>query len=97
MSTNLFTHRDGGGPMSQITLLAGGQLTAIGTITIELVEADETPAVVIVRWPSKPTVFHPRRFPSPLTMRPGHLRPLRYGWQRSGGSGSCDRAPAGEI
>jgi hypothetical protein len=50
MSTNLFTHRDGGGPMSQITLLAGGRLTAIGTITIELVEADETPAVVIVRW-----------------------------------------------
>jgi hypothetical protein len=31
------------------------------TITIELIEADETPAVVIVSWPSKPTVLHPRR------------------------------------
>ena len=32
-------------------------------ISIELVEADETPAVIIVRWPTKPTVLHPRRFP----------------------------------
>jgi hypothetical protein len=31
-------------------------------ISIELVEADETPAVVIVTWPTKPTVLHPRRF-----------------------------------
>ena len=30
---------------------------------IELVEANETPAVVIVRWPSKPTVLHSQRFP----------------------------------
>jgi hypothetical protein len=32
-------------------------------ISIELVEADETPAVVIVTWPEKATVLHPRRFP----------------------------------
>lgn len=32
------------------------------TITVELVEADVTPAVVIVRWPAKPTVIHPQRF-----------------------------------
>jgi hypothetical protein len=31
---------------------------------VELIEADETPAVVIVRWPSKPTVLHPHRFPA---------------------------------
>ena len=49
--------------MSKITELAAGQITAAETITVELVEADETPAVVIVRWPAKPTVFHPRRFP----------------------------------
>jgi hypothetical protein len=49
--------------MSTVTTLAEGQLTAAGTITIELVEADETPAVVIVRWPAKPSVLHPRRFP----------------------------------
>jgi hypothetical protein len=48
--------------MSKITPLASGQITAVDMITVELVEADETPAVVIVRWPSKPTVLHPRRF-----------------------------------
>ena len=30
---------------------------------MELVQADETPAVVIIRWPNKPTVLHPQRFP----------------------------------
>jgi hypothetical protein len=49
--------------MSQITELASGAITAADTITVELIEADETPAVVIVRWPAKPTVLHPRRFP----------------------------------
>jgi hypothetical protein len=49
--------------MSQITELASGAITTVDTIAIELVEADETPAVVIVRWPAKPTVLHPRRFP----------------------------------
>jgi hypothetical protein len=49
--------------MSQITQLATGQITPSHAITVELVEADETPAVVILRWPAKPTVCHPRRFP----------------------------------
>jgi hypothetical protein len=49
--------------MSKVTELASGQLTATETITVELIEANETPAVVIVTWPSKPSVFHPRRFP----------------------------------
>jgi hypothetical protein len=49
--------------MSQITELASGQITPSESITIELVEADETPAVVIVRWPVKTTILHPRRFP----------------------------------
>jgi hypothetical protein len=31
---------------------------------VELIEAGETPAVVIMRWPSKPTVLHPGRFPT---------------------------------
>jgi hypothetical protein len=38
--------------MSNITILATGKINAVNTLTIELVEADETPAVVIVRWPS---------------------------------------------
>lgn len=45
------------------TTLAEGQINPSNTIVVELVEADETPAVVIVRWPAKPTVCHPRRFP----------------------------------
>ena len=49
--------------MSQVTELASGAITATDTITVELIEADETPAVVIVRWPDKATVLHPRRFP----------------------------------
>jgi hypothetical protein len=49
--------------MSKVTELATGQITATETTTVELIEAGETPAVVIVRWPSKPTVFHPHRFP----------------------------------
>ena len=49
--------------MSQITQLTSGAITAVDTITVELIEADETPAVIIVRWPVKPTVLHPRRFP----------------------------------
>jgi hypothetical protein len=50
--------------MSQVTELASGAITATDTITVELIEADETPAVVIIRWPDKPTVLHPRRFAS---------------------------------
>ena len=54
--------------MSQITELASAAITATDTIVVELVEADETPAVVIVRWPVKPTVLHPRRFPDTAAM-----------------------------
>ena len=49
--------------MSKVTELATAQLSATDTLTIELIEADETPAVVIVRWPLKQSVLHPRRFP----------------------------------
>jgi hypothetical protein len=49
--------------MSQITQLASAQLTAVDVLTSELVETDEHPTVVIIRWPDKPSVIHPRRFP----------------------------------
>lgn len=49
--------------MSKITELASSQITAVDIITVELVEADETPTVVIIKWPAKATVLHPRRFP----------------------------------
>ena len=49
--------------LGSLTQLASGQITAVDALTIELVETDEHPTVVIVRWPDKPTVLHPRRFP----------------------------------
>jgi hypothetical protein len=50
--------------MSKVTELATAQLSPSSSITIELVETDETPAVVIITWPDKSTVLHPRRFGS---------------------------------
>jgi hypothetical protein len=50
-------------PMSQIAQLASGPTTAVDVLTIELVETDEHPTVVIIGWPDKPSVIHPRRFP----------------------------------
>jgi hypothetical protein len=50
--------------MFKVTPLASAQLSATDAVVIELIEADETPAVVIVRWPPKPTVLHSRRFPA---------------------------------
>jgi hypothetical protein len=44
--------------------LASGQITAVDTLTIDLVEANEIPAVVIIRWPVKVSVLHRRRFPA---------------------------------
>ena len=63
--------------MSQVTVLAEGQITPSDAIIVELVEADETPAVIIVRWPAKPTVFHPRPFPCWRRHCRSHLRECR--------------------
>jgi hypothetical protein len=49
--------------MSKVTDLASSQINGHETITVELIEANETPAVVIIRWPSKPSVIHTHRFP----------------------------------
>ena len=48
--------------MCQITELGSAQITAVESITVELVAANESPAVVIVRWPVEPSVIHPHRF-----------------------------------
>ena len=50
--------------MSTITKLASGPINGQHSITVELIEAEETPPVIIIKWPAKPTVLHPRRFPS---------------------------------
>ena len=49
--------------MSQITELASAQVNATGQISVELIEANQTPAVVVITWPDKATVPHPQRFP----------------------------------
>lgn len=54
--------------MSKSTTLGTAQLNGADSITVELIEADETPAVVIVTWPLKPTVLHPRCFPEVAAM-----------------------------
>ena len=50
--------------MSQITQLASGQITAVDAVTIELVETDQGPALVINTWPQKASVLHPHRLPT---------------------------------
>jgi hypothetical protein len=50
--------------MSKVTELATGQITSTETITVEPVETDMTPTVVIVRWPNRPTLIDLHRFPS---------------------------------
>jgi len=52
---------EGAIPMSKVTDLASSSINGHDTITVELFEAHETPAVVIIRWPSKPSVIHPHR------------------------------------
>jgi hypothetical protein len=44
--------------VSKVTPLASSQINTTGTLTIELIEADETPAVIIIRWPLKASVLH---------------------------------------
>jgi hypothetical protein len=70
-------------------------------IVIELVHADETPAVVIVRRPAKPTIFHPRRFPSGADAAAVYWPPRSSSWRRSEGAATvkpsqCQVAQRGE-
>ena len=50
--------------MTKVTLLAAGQITPADTLTIDLVEATETPPAVLLRWPGQPSVADPFRFPA---------------------------------
>jgi hypothetical protein len=43
--------------VSKVTELASASINGHDTIILELIEADQTPEVVIVRWPSKASVF----------------------------------------
>jgi hypothetical protein len=48
-------------PMSNVTELASGRITAGDEISIELVEPSGSPAVILLRWPQAPSVTEPRR------------------------------------
>jgi hypothetical protein len=49
--------------MSKI-LLAEGQITGGDTLSVELVEAVETPPAVLLHWPRQPSAADPLRFPA---------------------------------
>ena len=70
--------------MSKITELASTQLNGHDAITIHLVEADDTPAVVIIQWPAKASVLHPRRFPDGAAKPLECSLPRPHGCPRSG-------------
>jgi hypothetical protein len=84
--------------MSKVTPLASSQINTTGTLTIELIEADETPAVIIIRWPLKASVLHldcSRPLPIPL---PAPSLVPSYDWPRFDGNDNCeDHNPAKGI
>ena len=78
--------------MSQVTVLAEGQITANDMLAVELVEANDTPAVVIIRWPAK-ALYCIRDCLRPLPMsQPASSLPPSCGWPRFDGTGSCGEA-----
>jgi hypothetical protein len=79
--------------MSKMTELASGAITAVDTLAIELGEAVETPAIVIVRWPAKATVFHPRRFCLARILLPASSPPPSWGWRSFDGRNGCEPDP----
>jgi hypothetical protein len=50
--------------MSQVTELASGQLKRHSRDRDRADRSRRKPAVIIVRWPAKTSVLHPRRFPA---------------------------------
>ena len=45
-------------------ILARGHVTKADELTVELVQATETPGVILIRWPAAPSVTDPHRFQS---------------------------------
>ena len=70
--------------MSNVTVLAEGLINGHDAVTIHLVEADNTPAAVIIQWPAKASVLHPRRFPDGAAKPLECSLPRPHGCPRSG-------------
>ena len=45
-------------------ILASGQITTADRLSVELVQAIETPAAILIRWPAAATVCDLQRFPA---------------------------------
>jgi hypothetical protein len=43
-------------------MLSSGPVTSADVLSVELVQTIETPDMILIRWPSAPTVVNPRRF-----------------------------------
>lgn len=79
--------------MSKVTELASTQFTGTDTINVELSEADQTPAAVIVSWPR--SYPRPRSEPESFSFDHDHLcRQLLVRLRLQGISRSCDVARA---
>jgi hypothetical protein len=61
--------------MSKVTPLASRAITAVDILTIELIETDQEPAVVIVSWPLKATVLIRTAFRLPRRLPPAPSPP----------------------
>ena len=69
--------------MGKIVLAAAEITTAGDTISIELVEAIETPSTILLVWPAAPSVSDPRKLGTVANaVVAGRLRP-KLGWPRS--------------
>ena len=50
--------------MSNVMPLASGPITTVDQLGVELIQTIETPEMILIRWPSAPSVSDPRRFPA---------------------------------
>jgi hypothetical protein len=48
--------------VSKTITLATGQITAADQLSVQLVQALETPPAILIRWPGAPSVTDPRKF-----------------------------------
>ena len=53
--------------MNQTTQLASGLINGHDRLTVELVEPPDLPAVVLLRWPQKPSITTPDAYSSVAT------------------------------
>ena len=63
--------------MHQRTDLAAGPINGSDRLHIELIQPTDTPPIVVVTWPAKPTVCTPAGYPAAAAASTSHRR-IRY-------------------